>query len=95
MGPQRLFILVVLLYIAWRLIRSILKEKIKNELEHKQRTQDNEEEAVEDVLEEDPVCHTLIPRHQALRLRHDGITYYFCSEACCDTFTRRQQGAKE
>jgi YHS domain-containing protein len=95
MGPQRLFILAVLLYIAWRLIRNLLREKIKNELEHKQRSQEQEEGPVEDILEEDPVCHTLIPRDQALRLRQDGATYYFCSEACCDTFVRRQEGAKE
>jgi len=41
---------------------------------------------------EDPVCHTLVPKGQAIRLRHKGKTYYFCSEKCCDTFARESGG---
>ncbi len=91
MSPQRLLILAVLLYIAWRLIRNLVREKIEVEAEKRQR----EKQAgapVEDVLEEDPVCHTLVPRHQAIRLRQDGKTYYFCSEKCCDIFTGKPGG---
>lgn len=47
---------------------------------------------MKDVLVEDPVCHTLIPKGQAIRLRQKGKTYYFCSEECCDTFTRESGG---
>jgi YHS domain-containing protein len=28
-----------------------------------------------------------VPKRQAVRLRKDGVTYYFCSEKCCDQFT--------
>ena len=49
-------------------------------------TSDN---APQDILVEDPVCHLLVPKHQALRLRVDGATYYFCSEQCCDHFAAK------
>ncbi len=93
MSPQRLLILAVLLYIAWRLVRNLIREKIADEAE-KKRNSRNEEPPVEDVLVEDPVCHTLVPKHQALRLRQDGKTYYFCSDECCDTFTDNSGGSK-
>ena len=91
MSPQRLLILAVLLYIAWRLIRNLIREKIETEAEKRQQ-QKSEGAPVEDVLVEDPVCHTLIPKHQAIRLRQDGKTYYFCSDKCCDTFTGKPGG---
>ncbi len=90
MGPLRLLILTLLGYLAWRLLYSHLREKIKKELWQQER---KKKEKVEDVLEEDPVCHTLIPRSQAVRLRYNDKTYYFCSETCCDIFIDRQQGA--
>ena len=86
MSPQRLLILAVLLYIAWRLIRNLIREKINTEAE-KQQKKKTAGSTVQDVLVEDPVCHTLVPKHQAVRLRQDGKTYYFCSDKCCDKFT--------
>jgi YHS domain-containing protein len=79
MTPLRLLILIVLCYIGWRMLRSGLGKKPP------QAAQDSAS-SPEDVLVEDPVCHVLIPKHQALRLRRDGVTYYFCSEQCCDQF---------
>ena len=93
MGPQRLLLLGVLGYIAWRLLRSLIREKITNEL--RRQRQDSKNTEAEDVLEEDPVCRTLIPRHEAVRLRHNGKTYYFCSETCCDIFISEQEGRSE
>lgn len=92
MSPQRLLILAVLLYIAWRLIRNLIREKIRIEAE-KGRKKGVDDSKVEDVLVEDPVCHTLIPKHQAIRLRQDGKTYYFCSDECCDKFTGKSGGS--
>lgn len=43
-------------------------------------------EQVADVLVEDPVCHTLVPKGQAIRLQHEDQLWYFCSEACCSRF---------
>ncbi len=87
--PQRFLILGVLLYIAWRLLRGLFREKIAAEAK-KQQTTKVAGSDVQDVLVEDPVCHTLIPKHQAIRLRQDGTTYYFCSDKCCDTFIGKQ-----
>lgn len=88
MTPLRLFILAVLLYIGWRLLRRRSRRKIDDVVRPEQ---DNESQ---DILVEDPVCHTLIPKKQAVRLRTDGKTYYFCSENCCDLFTGEPRGGK-
>jgi YHS domain-containing protein len=39
-----------------------------------------------DVLVQDPVCKTFIPRREALRADRDGATYFFCSEGCLKRF---------
>lgn len=86
MTPFRLLILAVLFYIGYRLLRSVLLEQFK-----KKSSQVKKDSQVQDVLVEDPVCHTLIPKKQAIRLRKDGQTYYFCSEKCCDLFTENSE----
>jgi YHS domain-containing protein len=45
-----------------------------------------------DVLVQDPVCQTYIPRKEALKTEKDGKAYYFCSEGCLKRF-RRSGGA--
>jgi YHS domain-containing protein len=40
----------------------------------------------QDVLVQDPVCKTFIPRREALRTNRDGNTYFFCSEGCLKRF---------
>jgi YHS domain-containing protein len=87
MSPVRLVILAVLFYIAWRLIRGLAAQK--RSVNKQQQTSSS---GVKDILVEDPVCHTLIPKGQAIRLRRQGKTYYFCSEKCCDSFTRESGG---
>lgn len=78
MTPLRLFILAVLFYIGWRMLRSFFVKKHPPVVDSDCIPQDE--------LVEDPVCHVLVPKKQALRLRRDGETYYFCSEKCCDQF---------
>ena len=41
-----------------------------------------------DVLVQDPVCQTYIPRHDALKAEKDGKVYFFCSEGCLKRFRR-------
>ena len=43
-----------------------------------------------DVLVQDPVCQTFIPRKEALKAEKDGKVYFFCSEGCLKRF---QSGA--
>ncbi len=89
MHPVRLLILAALLYLAWRLLKAPHRQS-----GNRGKKAAQEGGKVEDVLMEDPVCHKLIPKSQAIRLRKDKTTYYFCSEECCDTFTREARGSK-
>jgi YHS domain-containing protein len=50
--------------------------------------------AVQDVLVEDPVCHTYIPKGQAVQLHHDHQMYYFCSNKCCEIFQKNKGDEK-
>lgn len=82
MIPLRLLILVLICYAGWYLFRRLRKKKYP----HSGSTNDT---VPQDVLVEDPICHLLVPKHQAIRLRKDGVTYYFCSEQCCDQFNEK------
>jgi len=89
----RLVVLAVLAYVAWLLIRGITRGGGRKKREGAGEGQQGDTRS-QDVLVEDPVCHTLVPKHQAVRLRRDGKTYYFCSDACCDKFSE-SPGGKE
>ena len=85
----RLVVLAVLLYIAWLLIRGITSKSTAGK---KASGKTDESTPSQDVLVEDPVCHTLVPKHQAIRMRKDGETHYFCSDECCDKFSESARG---
>ena len=88
MGPLRIIILAVLLYIGYRLIANSFKKSSK--------TSDNDTSSQEtggkitDVLIEDPICHKLVPKQQAYSIEKDGAEYFFCSKDCCDKFMSEQ-----
>ncbi|MDW7771324.1 MAG: YHS domain-containing protein [Desulfobulbaceae bacterium] len=84
MNIVRLVVLAILFYIAWRLLRGLL---IPSNGKKKAETVTK----VQDVLVEDPQCHKLVPKNQAVRCRLEGKTYYFCSDTCCDKFTETQR----
>jgi len=89
LAPIRIIILVILFYIAYRLIVGGAKKK-----KEPQKATEGEGAGripVSDVLEEDPVCKKLVPRQQAIQYQHLEKTYYFCSKKCCKIF-RIQQG---
>ena len=90
MTPLRLVIIGVLLYIIYRLLTG--PKKKREEVQEKGPA--SSEGAVQDVLAEDPVCHTYIPKGQAVQLHHDEKMYYFCSNKCCEMFLK-QKGAEE
>ena len=90
MTPVRLLIIVFLLYILYKLLTGSDKRRDRV----RKKSSSAGEGAVQDVLVEDPVCHTYIPRQQAVRLHHDKQMYYFCSNKCCEEFLK-QKGAKE
>jgi YHS domain-containing protein len=81
MSPLKIVILAVLFYVLFRLLFGSKKVD-------KPASKPVPEElgANNDVLVEDPVCHTYVPRKMALRAVKDGETYFFCSEKCCQIF---------
>jgi len=91
MTPLRLFILAILFYIGWLLLKGVGKSSSLKDGSKKEKNIGSNNQ-VEDVLVEDPVCHILIPKKQAIRFRHKGETFYFCSDTCCDKFSNDQGG---
>ncbi len=89
MSPLRLVILAILFYIGYRLFVGIGKKKFDNK-----QSDEKYSPPVSDALVEDPVCHTLVPKRQAIRLQHEKQIYYFCSEACCSRFIS-EKGEKQ
>lgn len=45
----------------------------------------------QDTLVEDPVCHTYVPRSQAVSATVQGRTVHFCSNACRTVFLDHQK----
>jgi YHS domain-containing protein len=87
--PLRLIIIAALVYILYRLLTGP-----KKRLKKSRQTGSSVSGAVQDILVEDPVCHTYIPQGQAVELHHDHQMYYFCSNKCCEIFLK-QKGAEE
>ena len=90
MTPLRLLIIGGLLYILFRLLTGPGRKKAAK----KMRGQPASGSKVQDVLVEDPVCHTYVPKGQAVQLHHDKQMYYFCSDKCCKMFLK-DKGAEE
>lgn len=90
MTPIRLLILAILVYVGWRMFRRGGKDSAAVVPPESPTEADPQ-----DVLVEDPICHVLIPKHQALRLRKGGVTYYFCSERCCDQFAEQSEKGEQ
>ncbi len=92
MSPLRLFIIGCLIYIVYRLLTGGRRKKIRAA----RQAPGAAGKVVQDVLVEDPVCHTLIPQQQAVKLHHDRKMVYFCSNKCCETFLKQKgKGAEE
>lgn len=80
MHPIRLLILAILFYLIYRILFGGKKNKPTLNPELK-----------DDTLEQDPVCHTYIPRQQAVvHTDSNGTNHFFCSTQCRDRFIREQ-----
>ena len=86
MTPLRLLIIACLLYILYRLLVGPGKKKVSGSRKGGRSAGG----AIQDVLVEDPVCHTYIPKGQAVQLRQDKQIYYFCSNKCYKTFLEKK-----
>jgi YHS domain-containing protein len=79
----RLILGLVLGYVIYRVVR-----KLKDFFTLSGPTRQSPQMPEQDVLVQDPVCKTFIPRHDALKLTRDGQEYFFCSEGCLKRFQR-------
>jgi len=94
-GPIKLIVIAILLYLGYRLLISDWRKKQNKKADNSARDI-KDYGTVEDVLVEDPICHKLVPRQQAIRLKpkETDKIIYFCSEECCNLFVN-QEGEKE
>jgi YHS domain-containing protein len=77
MSPFRLLILIVLFYFLFKLLFG--RKRPKSGLGGRVA-------AKHDILIEDPVCHTYVPKSQAVSLDQGEKIYYFCSKQCRESF---------
>ncbi len=92
MSPLRIVILAILFYIGYRLI--VGGKQKKNSEPQQEKEGFSKEMPINDVLVEDPVCHKLIPKQQAIKHRHGDQIMYFCSDKCCGEFKSQQGESK-
>jgi YHS domain-containing protein len=88
MSLLRLVILAILIYVVYRLLVGGRKKEKQGKAE---RPITGGSTAVSDILVEDPVCHILVPKGQAVHLQHHGNMVYFCSEECCNMFIEKRK----
>ena len=87
MSPLRILVLVILLYIGYRLVVGSKQNKVAAPRENKPP----KEMPTSDILIEDPVCNKLVPKQQAVTLEIAGEKHYFCSKECRKIY-RNQHG---
>ena len=92
LSPLRLLILALLFYILYRLLIGGGKILSSKKMQGKNKSAANL--PVNDVLVEDPVCHTYIPKGQAVQLSHNQQILYFCSNKCCKMFLSEKGAGK-
>ena len=83
MSPIRILLIAILIYIGYRLIKGSNSRKKVDD------TADTTA-SISDVLVEDPVCSKLVPKQQAVHLKHEGKDIYFCSKECCSSFVSQK-----
>jgi YHS domain-containing protein len=86
LSPIRIVILGILFYLLYKLLFS--KKTVPDK---SPSTAAPEGQPLQDVLVEDPVCHTFVPKGQAESLKVEDQTYYFCSEECRKTFQNKEE----
>jgi len=85
LGLIRIVFFIGLLYILYRLVTSPRKISKTDQPDIGRPNL-----PPQDILVEDPICHTYIPKQQAFVLEQGEKILYFCSKACRDTFIAKQ-----
>ena len=79
---MRLLILVLLIYVLYRIVRKFLASGPKYE-----KTTPGREV---DELVQDPFCKTYVPLREAEKRVIDGKEYFFCSRECADKYLKER-----
>ena len=83
---MRLLIFAVLLYLAWRGLKSWMAGGSLG----RRSTGDIQSDAVDDVMVKDPPGGFFFARHEGVHLRIGGEDLYFCSTGCRDRYVKAQ-----
>jgi YHS domain-containing protein len=87
MGPFRLAIIAGLVYLIYKMLT-------RPDKGHNQAHSVNGQDKVpDDLLVEDPVCHTYVPQKNSESFKLHGETHYFCSQECLQKFKENNKGA--
>jgi len=75
-------------YLIYRLVKKTMLayKEARHASPQESKGQDTE------MLVQDPICGTFIPRQDALKVQKDGKDYFFCSEGCLKRFRRSGPG---
>lgn len=76
----RFLITLVILYLLYRVVKSVLHSS-----KEKSSIQGGRVMNMEDLVE-DPQCHAYVPKSSAYESTIAGKRVYFCSEKCCDMY---------
>lgn len=75
---MKLLILIGLLYVAWRLVRSVLPT---TGAAHRTVQRPGGDAGV-DVMVQDPVCGVYFPKREGVVVQRNGEEIYLCSNKC-------------
>jgi YHS domain-containing protein len=82
----RILLITALLVVLYLLLRQAVRGFKNKEVRDRGTPVD------QDQMVEDPVCHTFVPRRNAVIETVSGQTYCFCSKECAVEFQNRQAG---
>ena len=86
MGLIRLLISALLLYVGYRILKSLFSTKAGQEK--------SSNGAISTDTEQDPVCGVFVSKEDAVVGTLDGKRHYFCSMDCLEKFRERLDNKK-
>ena len=81
----RVILVLVVLYLLYRLLKSMVTPSVWKDSSSEKRLEINEE------LVEDPFCHTFVPIGTAFKAVIAGKTVYFCSPDCYEKLMTEEE----
>ena len=88
MSPIKIILLGILFFYLFKLLIA------NNNKPTPQQSPGDAKTSLDDILVEDPVCHTYVPQKEAEALIFKGKSYYFCSQKCLKSFQENNKGVR-